>query len=57
MQAAALFAKFMGGPRLLGEESLCMVCVQKQCHVMRMKQKMEKDMKYITNIMKYNHDS
>ncbi|XP_014778290.1 ubiquitin carboxyl-terminal hydrolase 48 [Octopus bimaculoides] len=57
LSAAALFAKFMGGPRLLGEESLCMVCVQKQCHVMRMKQKMEKDMKYITNIMKYNHDS
>ncbi|GAB1608056.1 hypothetical protein Ahia01_001089700 [Argonauta hians] len=55
--AAALFAKFAGGPRLLGEDSLCKVCVQKQCHVMRMKQKMETDMKYITTVMKFNHDT
>lgn len=55
--AAALFAKFMGGPRLLGEESLCMECVRQQCHMMRTKQKMEKDMKSIANMMKFNHDT
>lgn len=55
--AATLFAKFMGGPRLLGNKSLCTECVRQQCHMMRIKQKMEKDMKSIANLMKFSHNT
>lgn len=51
----SLCNRYEGGLRLVGAESLCMLCVQHQCHVIRTKIKMTEDDKLFSAMTKTNN--
>ncbi|XP_023711223.1 ubiquitin carboxyl-terminal hydrolase 48 isoform X4 [Cryptotermes secundus] len=55
--ADIIYSKFGGGPRLLGDVSLCLPCVKHRCNVIRLKNKTAEDNKRITALLKAKVDS
>ncbi|VDI64157.1 ubiquitin carboxyl-terminal hydrolase 48 [Mytilus galloprovincialis] len=50
----SLCNRYEGGQRLIGGDSLCMLCVQQQCHVIRTKIRMMEDDKFFGSMTKPN---
>ncbi|XP_048741097.1 ubiquitin carboxyl-terminal hydrolase 48-like [Ostrea edulis] len=48
----SLYEKYKGGPRLPGDKSTCLICVQSRCKVIRTKRKMIEDEKLFNTMKK-----
>ncbi|GFG35467.1 hypothetical protein Cfor_09123, partial [Coptotermes formosanus] len=55
--ADILYSKYEGGPRLLGDVSMCLPCVKHKCYVIRLKNKTAEDNKRIMTLLKMKLDS
>jgi len=51
-----LYSKYGGGPRLLGDVSMCLPCVQHKCYVIRLRNKTAEDNKRIMTLLKMKLD-